>query len=325
MKGFDPKFKDLPDYIISITKEIWEGREISSLHKYYDKDIIVRSPSSVVVGNQKVIDATISTLAEFPDRTLYGEDVIWCGDPEKGMLSSHRIHSTVTHTKKGIYGAPTGRKLNYRIIADCHAKNNKVDDEWLIRDQGAILKQLDLDPKEFARELISKEGGPENCVKPYTYENEIKGPYIGTGNDNHWGQLYSDILTRIMSADFSVIPKEYDRAVNLEYAGGISDISYKGADNFWMGLRSSFPSAEFKICHQIGRLDEKMPPRAAVRWILNGKHDGWGTFGEPTGASVFILGASHSEFGPHGLRREYCLFDYVSIWKQILIHTGAVY
>ena len=71
MKGFDPKFKDLPDYIISITKEIWEGREISSLHKYYDKDIIVRSPSSVVVGNQKVIDATISTLAEFPDRTLY--------------------------------------------------------------------------------------------------------------------------------------------------------------------------------------------------------------------------------------------------------------
>ena len=153
----------------------------------------------------------------------------------------------------------------------------------------------------------------------------IRDSYLGTGNDNDWGQLYSDILTRIMYADFSVIPKEYDRAVNLEYAGGISDISYKGADNFWMGLRTSFPSAEFKICHQIGRLDEKMPPRAAVRWILNGKHDGWGTFGEPTGASVFILGASHSEFGPHGLRREYCLFDYVSIWKQILIHTGAVY
>ena len=51
MKGFDPKFKDFTDYIISITKEIWEGREISSLHKYYDEDIIVRSPSSVFVGN----------------------------------------------------------------------------------------------------------------------------------------------------------------------------------------------------------------------------------------------------------------------------------
>ena len=104
-----------------------------------------------------------------------------------------------------------------------------------------------MDPKKFARELISKEGGPENCVKPYTYENEIKGPYIGTGNDNDWGQLYSDILTRIMSADFSVIPKEYDRAVNLEYAGGISDISYKAADNFWMGLRSSFRVQNLKF------------------------------------------------------------------------------
>ena len=47
----------------------------------------------------------------------------------------------------------------------------------------------------------------------------------------------------------------------------------------------------------------KMPPRAAVRWILNGKHDGWGIFGPPTGANVCILGASHVEFGHHGIQR----------------------
>ena len=109
------------------------------------------------------------------------------------MLSSHRIQSTVTHNNQGTYGRPTGRKLKYRIIADCHAKNNKIDDEWLIRDQGAILKQLDWDPKDFARDLISREGGPENCVKPYTHDNDVKGPYIGKGNDNDWGQLFSDI------------------------------------------------------------------------------------------------------------------------------------
>ena len=27
MKGFDPTFADLPDYIIKITKEIWEDRD----------------------------------------------------------------------------------------------------------------------------------------------------------------------------------------------------------------------------------------------------------------------------------------------------------
>ena len=34
MKGFDPKFKDFPDYILGITKEIWEDRGISTLQEY---------------------------------------------------------------------------------------------------------------------------------------------------------------------------------------------------------------------------------------------------------------------------------------------------
>lgn len=327
MKGFSHRFVDFPDYIVGITKEIWEDRGLATLHDYYAPDIIVRSPSSVVVGNQDVISATMATLAEFPDRTLYGEDVIWSGSPEEGMLSSHRLHSTATHVNPGVYGAPTGTKLKYRIIADCHAINNQINDEWLIRDQGAIVRQLGLDPKAYARDLIAREGGPENCVKPYTPATDVEGPYKGCGNDNAWGQSYADILTRIMSADFRVIPEEYDRAAILSYAGGAQTLSFDGADQFWMGLRSSFPDAEFKIHHMIGREDPLMPPRAALRWTLHGKHSGWGSFGVPTGAEVFVLGASHAEFGAlisgqPKLRREWALFDETAIWKQILLHTG---
>jgi hypothetical protein len=57
----------------------------------------VRSPGSVVIGNQNVIGATMATLHEFPDRVLLGEDVIWSGTPETGMLSSHRLLSMATH------------------------------------------------------------------------------------------------------------------------------------------------------------------------------------------------------------------------------------
>ncbi len=322
MKGFSNRWEDFPDYIIGITKEIWEDRGIATLHEYYAPDIPVRSPASMVVGNQGVIAATMATLAEFPDRTLFGEDVIWSGSPEEGMLSSHRLHSTATHANAGVYGAPTGKKLSYRIIADCHAINNQINDEWLIRDQGAIVRQLGWDPKDYARDLIKNEGGPEACVKPFTQELNIEGPYKGRGNDNEWGERYADLLTRIMGADFAVIPKEYDRAVNLELPGGVSALSHDGADQFWMGLRASFPNAEFKIEHQIGRDDPMMPPRAAIRWSLWGKHDGWGVFGAPTGAQVYVMGASHAEFGPWGLRREYTLFDETAIWKQILLHTG---
>lgn len=322
MKGFDPKWKDVPDYIIGITKEIWEDRNIHTLHHYYTDDLAVRSPGSVVCGNKNVIAATMATLAEFPDRKLFGEDVIWCGDEDRGFLSSHRILSTATHSRPGMYGAPTGKRLCYRIIADCAAINDQIYDEWLVRDQGAIVRQMGWEAKAFARDLIEREGGPENCVKPLAADNDIAGRYQGHGNDHETGHRYAEILTRIMGAEMSVIPAEYDRAAQLELPGGITAHGHDQADMFWMGLRASFPSATFEIHHRIGRTDDDMPPRAALRWSLHGKHDGWGTYGAPTGAEVHILGVGHAEFGRWGLRRDYVLFDETAIWKQILLQTG---
>ena len=89
-----------------------------------------------------------------------------------------------------------------------------------------------------------------------------------------------------------------------------------------MGLRASFPNATFTIEHQIGRTDPDMAPRAAIRWGLHGVHDGWGSFGAPTGAEVYVMGISHAEFGPRGLRREYVLFDESAVWKQIVMKSG---
>ena len=324
MKGFDPKFSDFPDYILGITREIWESRGIATLNDYYSSDIVVRMPGSVSTGNQNVIAATMATLSEFPDRTLLGEDVIWSGSPEEGMLSSHRILSTATHLGEGVYGKATGTKLTYRIIADCHAINNQINDEWLVRDQGAIVRQMGWDPKSYAADLISREGGAVTCVKPLTPHTDITGPYLGAGDNNGWGHRYVDILSRIMAADIRVVEMEYDRAVQSAYPSGATGYGHDPVERFWMGIRASFPNAKFTIHHQIGREDPMMPPRAAVRWSLWGKHDGWGMFGPPTGAEVYVLGISHADFGPRGLRSEYTLFDETAIWKQILLHTGDV-
>jgi hypothetical protein len=321
MKGFDSRWKDPPDFIIGITRQIWEDRQIASLESYYAPKIPVRSPASLVVGNQGVISATMATLAEFPDRTLLGEDVIWSGE-ENDFLSSHRLLSTATHTRDGIYGKATGKRLVYRIIADCAARNNQIYDEWLVRDQGAIVRRMGWEPKAFAADLIAREGGPEACVKPFTPAHDVDGGYRGNGNDHPAGQRYADILLRIMRGDLSVVTREYDRAVQLELPGGVTGHSHDAADQFWLGLRASFPSARFEIHHRIGRSDPDLPPRAALRWSLTGRHDGWGAFGTPTGADVHVMGMSHAEFGPWGLRREYVLYDETAIWKQIVLATG---
>ncbi|RMD93469.1 MAG: nuclear transport factor 2 family protein [Alphaproteobacteria bacterium] len=315
-------WRDPTDYILSITREIWEDRGIATLHRYYAPDIVVRSPASVVVGNEGVIAATMATLAEFPDRRLLGEDVIWWSDGDGGFLSSHRILSTATHARDGIYGPATGRALRYRIIADCHARAGVIDDEWLIRDQGAIVRQLGWEPKDFAADLITREGGPEACARPFTPEIDRPGPYTGRGNDDPVGAEHAGLMRAIMQADFAAIPRAYDRACILELPGGETALSHDGADRFWMGLRAAFPSARFEIHHVIGRNDPGQPPRSALRWSLTGRHDGWGAFGPPTGAPVHVMGLSHAEFGPRGLRREWILFDETAIWKQILLSTG---
>jgi len=322
MKGFSQKWKDLPDYILGITRDIWEDRGVATLDHYYAENIPVRSPMGIQRGNRAVIASTMATINEFPDRELFGEDVIWSGNADAGFLSSHRLITTATHTRDGQFGPATGERFTVRVIADCAARNDTIYDEWLVRDYGGIVRQLGMDPQDYAADLIAREGGPAAAAMPFLPENDVAGGYTGTGNDNAWGARYAATLTRIMDKDFAHIRAEYDRAVIGEYAGGLSTLGTDETLEFWIGLRSSFPDATFTIHHRIGMDADMMPPRAALRWSLDGLHDGWGSFGAPTGKRVHVMGLSHAEYGPWGLRREYALYDEIAIWKQILIQTG---
>ena len=324
MTGYADRWKDFPDYIIGITREIWEDRGTETLNRYYAPDIPVRSPMGISRGNQAVIAATMATCHEFPDRQLFAEDVIWSQSEAHGHLSSHRLLTTATHSGDGQFGPATGKPWTVRVIADCAAKGETIYDEWLVRDYGGIVRQLGLEPQDFARQIIAAEGGPETAATPFLPENDVDGGYHGTGNDNPWGQRYAETLTRIMDKDFAHILRDFDRAVIGEYAGAQQAIGREAVSRFWIGLRASFPSASFKIHHCIGMDADMLSPRAAIRWSLDGTHDGWGAFGRPTGARVHVMGMSHAEFGPWGLRREYALYDEIAIWKQILLHTGAL-
>jgi len=174
----------------------------------------------------------------------------------------------------------------------------------------------------WTRDLIAREGGPDACIRPFTPEIDTPGPYRESGNDHPMGAALRDVFQRLMSADFSAIPKTYDRACALHYPGHRTGYGHSAADAFWLSLRAAFPSAEARVSHVIGRDDPHMPPRAALRWSLTGTHDGWGAFGAPTGAPVHVMGITHAEFGPRGLRREWTLIDETAVWKQILLATG---
>ena len=330
MKGFDNQFKDLPDYILKITYQIWENNDVEAINEYYaDAPEVTlptptRSPSGVIYGADPVIKSTRESKKLFPDRTLLGEDVIWTGNDEEGYFSSHRILSTSTHNQDGMYGKPTGKKLYYRTIADCACMNNQVYDEWLVRDQGAIVRQIGIDPKHYANDLIMKEGGPEKSIRPFDENTPIKSiyksPVLPSGNI---GENYSNILSSIMNVNpEKTINDNYDRSIQQYQPGGQIHYGKDEAIKFWNALRSSFPNALFTVEHIAFTEEKAQPKKAAVRWSLVGKHEGAGIFGNPSNAKIYVMGINHVEFGPRGIKNEWILYDETMIWKQILLKTG---
>ena len=320
---FSDRWPSFRDYIVDITAEIWDERKILTLHDYYAKDVVVRRPGGVTVGVDDVIRETYEAISQTPDRGPGAEDVIWSRDGTGHFHSSHRCCDRSVHGVDDVFGPATGTRLRYWLVADCAARDEVINDEWLVSDTGGLVRQLGWEPEAFARHLIETQGGPERCPRPLTAATDVEGPYKGTGNDDEWGVRYEGLLNRIMGGDLHAILEGYDDQCHLHFAGGREGSGTADANSFWAGLRAAFPRARFTIHHRVGRHDPLLSPRAAIRWTLEGVHEGWGHFGRPTGAPVYVLGISHAEFGPWGLRREWTVYDEVAVWKQILLAGGG--
>ena len=320
MKGFDKKYKSFPDYILKITKQIWEGKDVNSIANYYTEDIPVRSPFGVTYGNKPVIDATFATLREFPNRQLLGEDVIWNKDSEDGYHSSHRILSKGTHLGDGSYGKPSGKNIYYRVIADCACKYNQVYDEWIVRDQGAMVRQIGFTPKEFAQKIIENEGGIGKCKKIFNLKSDMKSEYRpNPAPKDSVGVKYSNILNTIFTNDYNF--SDYARAASIYWPGNKIGHGREDIEKFWQSLKGAFSNFKFSIEH-IGYLEEQgKNPKASIRWFLDANHSNkTSDFGEATNKNIFIMGINHAEISDGKVIREWVLFDEVAIWKQILMN-----
>jgi len=319
MKGFDNKYKDFPDYILKITKQIWEGKDVNSISEFYSKDIPVRSPFGVTYGNKPVIEATFATLKEFPNRQLLGEEVIWNGNDEEGYHSSHRILSKGTHLGDGFYGKPTKKDIYYRVIADCACKNNQVYDEWIVRDQGAMVRQLGYTPKEFAKQIIEKEGGETKAKKVFDLSSDMKSEYTPFSFEkDSIGEKYSQILKKIFLEDYKFT--NYARAASIFWPGNKMGHGREDIAKFWSSIKNPLKNINFSVEH-VGWLEEEgKNSKVSIRWFLNGLHaNNTNEYEQATNKNIFIMGINHAEIVDGNIIREWVLFDEVAIWKQLLM------
>ena len=325
MKGFDPQFRDLPDYILKITREIWEERGVgASLDKYYGPGVIVRAANAVIVGNQGVKAATLATLHEFPDRQLVYEDVIWSGDENVGFLSSHRLISVMRKQGAGVYGPAAGQLVRARVIADCVCKDNAISEEWLVRDHASFAVCLGTTPERLAAELVAQDLARSGAVTVFGAGDDVAGPYVAVIDTSDDAQTYAAAYRAIWGTMTpAAIRDHYATGAAVSVSGGETLSGWDDIDRFVISYLASFPDLKLAIDHLIVNRDPGQPVRVALRFTITATHSGWGRFGAPTGAPVHILGMTHAYLVGGRITHEWLLTDEVAIWKQILAHAIA--
>jgi predicted ester cyclase len=315
-------YSDVPDFIYGITRKIWEDRGIGGkLDRYYAPDILLRAATGLTTGNAGVTAQTLQTLHQFPDRQLVGEDVIWTDGGDGSFLSSHRLISVMRHTGDGSYGPATGRVVRSRIIADCWVVGTVVTEEWLVRDQAAFARCLGLEPRALAERMVADDLRQGGKVQFFLPEHDRPGryrPHIQAGREvEHYIAGYRRLW---QAKETAAVAELYFHGAALAIPGGETRYGHADIDRFYLGYLASFPDGVLTIDSAIVNRDPEQPPRVALRWSFRGTHSGFGHFGPPSGASVYIMGLSHAQFVQGKIRQEWMLIDEVAVWKQILAH-----
>ena len=324
LPGFDKEFVDFPHYIIRITEQIWHERKVDLCLKYYAADSIIHTLAGEVIGAQAVENNTWSTLAAFPDRTLNADNVIWSEETEGTFYSSHLITSKMTNRGESEFGPPTNRKVRILTIADCLCREGKVVEEWLVRDNLALVRQLGFDEKVIVERQVQADRSKRFSLISFHEANRLR--VLGasrSSKESRWEKsdalsVVSHIFSNIWNEKvFSDLPSLYDYRVDAIYPGGLSLYGHDEIRSLLEELFAAIPDAKVSIEHTAEITYLGSARDVAVRWSLAGTHLGSGRYGAPSGAAIYILGVSHFRVINGRVREERTVWDDLAVLRQI--------
>lgn len=331
MKGFDGEYNDFVDYIMKITHRIWEEKGIGIIYDTYHNNVVMHAGSQNITGIKEVIAGTIQTLHAFPDRRLIGQNVIWSKFDKNGYLSSHRIISTATNLGDSGFGPATGKKVNFRTAVDCAAEDNRIHEEWLVRDNLWIVKQLGFDPHEIAKGLAKATAHKSPALQSrFGFCEAMEGqfvPKIYQAKDSSVGEMMLEMTSRIYNYKlFNEVKKYYHENAVVHYICDKDLVGYNEIQGMLLSLFASFPNSSFDVdrvtCNQRAKENEW---DVSVRWRLRGLHEGIGFFGKPSGKPIEILGINHYHISNNKVKEEWMTFDGIDVLRQVYLETDDKY
>jgi predicted ester cyclase len=317
MAGFEDRFTDIVDYIVRITDEIWVDRAIGYIYDTYDPGCTIYSSYGVVRSVEDVIASTVQTLNAFPDGEAHHLNVAWSGDETEGFYTSHLGFSQSTNLGPTVYGPATGRRVGLRFCADCVSRENRIHTEWLVRDNGALVRQLGFDLHETARR-IAETPTMESPVVSVPTRMDGQAPrsrHDGPRDtlDGYFAHHFQDIWNMRL---LNHLPDHYAPDAVVHSGGGRVAQGVRNIGALILSILASLPDATIRPQH-ISWSEETDGVIVAVRWVLEGTTRPGGILGDvPAGRQVFVMGASHFRFAGPLIVEEWTVFDEVGVLAQ---------
>lgn len=316
LPGFDEKYVNIVDYILKITEEIWEERAVWVIYETYGIDVVIHSGAGEIQGIEAVVNGTIKTLASFPDRKMGAEAVIWSKIDDNHFYSSHRIGSTATNLGATDFGEETGKKVFFRTIADCLLTENKVVEEWLVRDNLHLVQQLGFDPVEMAkRDQRYKINPPIFSLNGTTPKPKNKKSLtLDLSNPSDLVlSLFEDVWAM---RNFEALDQYYHLLSTVHAICENDIIGVRQLKIYLKYLFDSFPNAHVEI-ERISCNEIKEGIEAAARWKIEGIHEGDGFFSPASGKRIVVRGISHYIIKDGKIAEEWMVFDGFDVLCQI--------
>jgi predicted ester cyclase len=322
MRGFDDDYTDIVAYIIRCTHKIWEEKQTGLIDTHYSEDAFIHTPGGDIVGAKTVLANTVQQLALFPDRRLFPEDVIWSGNDIDGFYSSHRIRSTAHHQGFSVYGAPTGKRLTYRVIADCIVKENKIVEEWLVRDDLSIIRQIGLDEHEFVAKLVSMMPEQFSIAGGERSAEQQSSPELSLPATD--GFDVEDFVKRVWHHAwnlrmFDSFVDAYISTIQCHSASGRELFGHDDIIQFAIDWLACFPDGQMRFDHFCALGDDEIGYRTSLRWTFTGTHTGYGIYGKPSGKPVKIMGITQAYVHDRKVLEEWTVFDELNILCQLFV------
>ena len=88
MRGFDPVYTDIVDYIVRCTHRIWDERDIGLIYSHYTHNAVIYYPLGTIYNREDIVRDTIQRLVTFPERRGMATHVIWNGNDVDGFYTS---------------------------------------------------------------------------------------------------------------------------------------------------------------------------------------------------------------------------------------------